>query len=135
MRARLEEASQLPHVLMLCCHNARPNLLERHVEQAGIQALELAGWLYLPVSAENGKGTGKNRKRDARAAVVGALDGVAYEPLTLKRIPRMPWWVEWKRGDNDLSPEQLDMVKRAPDYGVRVIICDESSLLKEWLNR
>jgi len=126
---RIHEAAKLPHVTVLCCHKLRPGLMEKHIERAGIDLFEAHGWLYMPVSAENGTGTGKHRRRDPRAAKKGALDGVVFEKDSEFRT----FLVEWKRGDRDLTNEQLEAVWLADEYGISVLICDDIDQLKEWL--
>jgi len=128
---RIHEAAELAHVIVLCCHRVRPGLMEKDVERGVIDLLEAEGWRVFRVSAEAGSGSGKKRKRDPRAANVGDLDLIAFRPDLRGRA----YWIEVKRGDRDLTLEQLETVKAAPDFGVEVIIVDEVNLLKEWLNR
>lgn len=131
---RIHEAAELAHVIVLCCHRVRPGLNENGkdgIERAAIDLLEAEGWRVFRVSAEAGSGSGNKRKRDPRAANVGDLDLIAFRPDLRGRA----YWIEVKRGDRDLTPEQLETVKAAADFGVEVIIVDEVNLLKEWLNR
>lgn len=125
--ANIRLASKLPHVVTLCCFRRRPGLNECPIEEAVFDALRWAGWQVFPVLAEVLGGKRKAEK--------GALDGVGFEPLVQGKnsFVRFPWWIEIKRGDRDLTPEQLDQVRLAPSFGCRVLITDESSLVRDWL--
>jgi hypothetical protein len=107
---RIAAAAEIANVVVLCCHQRRPGLDEIDVERGVLDVLRAAGWAAWPVIAEV---TGRRRRAPA-----GTLDLVAWEP------GGSSWWIECKRGDRDLTDEQL-----------RVMITDEASLVAEWIGR
>lgn len=132
---RIHAASLLPHVTVLCCFKLRPNLNERAIENGVVEFLQADGWHVIRVAAE--AGMAQVAKRNMRAAEPGELDLVAFEPMTGPSvrivIQRQPWLIEVKRGDRDLTPEQFERVEAAPQFGQRVLITDESALVRDWL--
>ncbi len=128
----IKRAQELPHCVVLCCHEARPGLLEKHVEAAGVQILEAAGWYVIRVAAEGGMA--QRNKRATRGASKGDLDLVAYEPTGFLQSYRpSPWLIEVKGGNKDLRPEQLETIEKAQTWGLRCLVYDESSLLAAWI--
>ncbi len=130
---RIEAARLLDCCVVLCCNQLRPGLNEKDVEKGVCDLLRAEGWQVFPVIAEI---TGRHRKAEK-----GALDLVAFEPGRFRFpfgggsavIQPAPWWIEVKRGDRDLTPEQLDQIKIAPQFGAHCIVTDESTLVREWL--
>jgi hypothetical protein len=124
---RIAAAAELGHVVV-CCGHAKPKngMREIDVERAVLGLLRAHKWQAWPVIAEV---TGRNRRAPA-----GTLDLVAFEPIVPGIFP-LPWWIEIKRGDRDLTEEQLATVRRAADYGVRVMIADDAGLVAEWMLR
>lgn len=118
------EAGKLGHVVVLCCHVRRRGLNEAAIERGIKDLLEAEGWAVFPVIAELTGGLRRAKK--------GSLDLVAFDQTGWLSNP---WWIEAKRGDRDLTPEQFRRIKDAPKYGVQVIICDEVDLLKEWIKK
>jgi hypothetical protein len=130
---RIAAAAELGNVVVCCAHaKPKPGMREIDVERAVLDLLRAHRWQAWPVIAEV---TGRNRRAPA-----GTLDIVAFEPpwidtANARWCTAIPWWIEIKRGDRDLTEEQLATVRRAYDYGVRVMIADDVALVAEWMRR
>ena len=134
--ANIERARKLPWVTVLCVGERRQGLTERHVENGVRDVLRAAGWWHAPIIAEL-VGLG-------RRAEPGTLDILAMEPIEsitgmmaaigVSGFHARTWWIEVKRGDRDVTENQLQQIQLAPKFGARVMVVDEASLLRDYLN-